>query len=59
MYTVFYCNEPFAEFDNDVNACAVALDLHRISNLKHRIFVKTPDSDVIVDFINLVHDGKS
>lgn len=49
MYSVYFGIVKFAEFDEDVNACAVALDLHRISNCPHSVKVVDSEKNVLVE----------
>lgn len=59
MYSVYFGIVKFAEFDEDVNACAVALDLHRISNCPHHIKVVDSMLNVLVELSKVdKKDGK-
>lgn len=58
MYSVYFGIEKFAEFDNDVNACAIALDLHRLSNFAHHVKVVDENDDIIFNGFKAANDGK-
>lgn len=58
MYSVYFGIVKFAEFDDDVNACAVALDLHRISNCLHLVEVRSSDGSILYHATKTLKDGE-